>query len=105
MKLTESQIIEKVLAGEPLDEAIPMDVSKAARQVMSSMAKFMKDYAVFEKAVLPASGEYGEKLKALPKSKLGGYDQKKLTALKKQYAELREKWSQFDVSVWALHLR
>lgn len=82
-----------------LSEAIPIPVEKAYTELDSAQKAFMKQYSIFKKATgfIKESGEYGDALIAM--------DQKVLKKTKKLYAEVQKKQKQFEVSVWAMHLR
>ena len=87
-----------------MQEAIPVRVSHARTELMEALDSFSREYAKFE-AELDTVKRKGGKGSEQYGSAVQDMNQKVLRDTKKAYKNLEKKWKQFDVSVWAMHLR
>lgn len=89
---------------EFMQEAIPVRVPQARTELMEALDVFSREYAKFE-AELDAVRKKGGKGSEQYGRAVQDMNQKVLKDTKRAYKNLEKKWKQFDVSVWAMHLR
>ena len=87
-----------------MQESIPVRMSSASDQLKKALDDFNRQYAKFE-AELDSVRKKGGKGSEQYGQALHDMNQKVLRDTKKAYKNLKNKWEQFDVSVWAMHLR